>query len=281
MRFKLPLVTRFQGTIMANKDYSFFNLLRYFPHFQSLSTKADILIMTNDGTNGDKVLNLLKNESNEIYFWRNGVDLPTIDQTKLNCKKCEMMEGQKNVNIKLFLTVSRLVKWKRVDRAILAFSKVLESYSDCRLLIVGDGDEKTELQKLAQELGISEKINFVGSIPHAKVFEYINSADVFLSLYDLSNVGNPLMEAMSCGKPIITLDVGDTASVIQHGKNGILLNLSDLDKLPYYMCKLITDKSYAAQLGQSAYHFAKDNFYSWSQRINMEISVVNRLIENK
>lgn len=279
--FNIPLVTRFQGTIMANKNYSLINIFRYYPHFQALTTAADVLIMTNDGTNGDKVLKLLDNRSDKIYFWRNGVDLPEIDRTKKIFKKCKSMEDQKQKREKVFITVSRLVKWKRVDRAILAFSEVLEDHPKCRLLIVGDGDERFELQKLAEELGIKEKINFVGGIPHANVFDYINSADVFLSLYDLSNVGNPLMEAMSCGKPIITLNVGDTASVIQHEKTGILLNLSDIDKISHYMCKLITDESYAAKLGQNAFHYAKENFYSWSQRIVMELNVVEKLINDR
>ncbi len=68
------------------------------------------------------------------------------------------------------MTLSRLVKWKRVGRAIDAINKLkIDGYS-CKLLIIGDGPEKTELEKLVRKYSIEEHVKFIGSINHELVY---------------------------------------------------------------------------------------------------------------
>ncbi|SCI75103.1 GDP-mannose-dependent alpha-(1-6)-phosphatidylinositol monomannoside mannosyltransferase [uncultured Clostridium sp.] len=274
-RYHIPFVTRFQGTILIDKPYTMMNRVRFYPHYQALAQKSDMVIMTNDGTKGDEVLNRAGNTSERIYFWRNGVDVPS------DCDAPVDLDDRILPGDRILLTVSRLVSWKRVDRAIDAFAKIAPQYLNSKLVIIGDGDSRESLEAKARELGLCERVIFLGALPHDVIYAYMKRADIFLSLYDLSNVGNPLMEAMICGRPIITLDNGDTASLIQHEVNGILLSPEDLDKIPYYIERLLDNPAFADVLKKCAKAYAMKHFWNWNERINEELGVVTRLLTGK
>lgn len=274
--FGLPFVTRFQGTILTNVKDTLINRLRKYPHFQALETKADLLIMTDDGTQGNKVLDKLNNQSSEIKFWKNGVDidLESEDNKMISKKHLGLAPSDR-----VLMTVSRLASWKKVDRAIKALSVVIKQNKNVKLVIVGDGDEKHNLLSLTEKLGLASNVIFAGAVPQSEIRHYLDLADVFLSLYDLSNVGNPLLEAMTCGKPIITLNVGDTASIIKNGENGILLDLNELEMIPKYIIKLLNEPKLAKKLGDNAKDYARKNFWSWDERMQCEVKIVSDLYE--
>ncbi|TEB08214.1 hypothetical protein Psch_01769 [Pelotomaculum schinkii] len=71
-KFGLPLITRFQGTVLKEYENTWLNRLKMYPHFHALEQKSDMIIMTDDGTEGDKVLKGLGNPTKNIYFWKNG-----------------------------------------------------------------------------------------------------------------------------------------------------------------------------------------------------------------
>jgi glycosyltransferase involved in cell wall biosynthesis len=275
-KFRKPLVTRFQGTKHNKTPDNLINLIRKAPNLQAYKTRADLVIMTNDGTQGLKTLHRLGNKSNEIVFWRNGVN--TVPMELINQR--EQFRKQFNfVNFFTFLTVSRLVSWKRVDRAINAFAIVNKVYPDTRLVILGDGEAKQDLMSLTERLGINLKVVFVGAVEQKVVCNYMVAADAFLSFYDLSNVGNPLLEAMMCGKAIITLDVGDTGELIVNNKNGILLSMDQLENIPEMMLKIIDDSALAERIGAGALKTARSEFWSWEERMSIEISKVEKLLD--
>jgi glycosyltransferase involved in cell wall biosynthesis len=87
------------------------------------------------------------------------------------------------------------------------------------------------------------------------------------------------MEAMMCGKSIITLDVGETSDLIKNNKNGILLSLNDLDKIPEMMFKIITDIDFSKRIGIEALSTAHLEFWSWEDRISAEIRKVYALFD--
>lgn len=271
-KYNFSLVTRFQGTILYPVRNTLINRFRYYPHFDALETASDLVIMTNDGTYGDKVLERLGNQSKKILFYRNGVDDDSAESIQI--------EGVTE-NDKVLMTLSRLVSWKRVDRAINCLPEVLKRYSNTKLVIVGYGEEETNLRVLAKELAVESNVIFTGQINHEDACKYLRRSDIFLSLYDLSNVGNPLLEAMRCGKPIITLDVGDTKSVIENDNNGILLSVDEVNRISEKVVQLFDDKEYAARLGKRAEEYARKNFWTWKERLFSELEEVNRLIEDR
>lgn len=271
-KYKMPLVTRFQGTIMSKFKNNFYTKISRYPHIQALSTKADLVIMTDDGTMGDRVLKEYGNDS-RMLFLKNGVNilserLPEINKAELKA------ELEIPLNKTVLLTVSRLVDWKRVERSIMALSKI-QDREKYYLLIVGEGVERRKLEELVKTLELTSNVRFMGAVKNEDVYKYMQMADIFLSFYDLSNVGNPLLEALSLGKPIITYNVGDTNRVINQ-KNGVLLDDVSPENIAKTIEKINNEKDLNA-LSKGAKEYTKNNLYSWEKRMQMEIEEVEKL----
>lgn len=278
----IPFVTRFQGTILSQYENKWINHVRWYPHYQALSQKADLVIMTNDGTKGLGVLKELENDS-KILFLQNGLDLLERDLAKMKSafsrKDFRVSIGGIKDDECMFLTVSRLVSWKRVERAIDGFAEYCKRRSEGKLVIVGEGDTKSNLMERVNRYGISDRVIFIGPVAHDEVYKYMMACDIFLSLYDLSNVGNPLLEAMTLGKCIVTLDVGDTSTLIINRENGILLKMEQLPLLGEFLIELADITDLRRRLADAAACYAKLNFRSWSERMNIEFLEVCKLLK--
>ncbi len=272
----VPMVSRFQGTVMGTFwSHKKFISLRAWDHALALRMPTDLVIMTNDGTQGDKVLEKYSVETKRVKFWMNGVDWDAFEKLpqQPDAKKL-LVINQANV----LLTISRLVGWKRVERTIIALPDVIRKWPDTLLVIVGDGPERSALEALAMKIDVASHVRFEGAIAHAKIFQYLAAADIFLSLYDMSNVGNPLLEAMMAGKCIITLNNGDTGRIIRNGYNGVLLEYEDLPAVSTTILNLLTDEQLRQQLGANALAFAKEHFWTWDERMAAEIKALSQLL---
>ena len=279
--WRIPVVSRFQGSILRlvwmRKP---FWILRAWEHVVAfkLAAKSDLVIMTNDGSQGDRLLAQMGVKQSNTRFWLNGIDKERFSVPLQQCRaKQELGIQQEHV----FLCVSRLMALKRVDRCIQALSEAADDSSDMVLVIVGDGPERGQLEKLACALGVDCHVRFEGAVDHADVPKYLAAADVFLSFYDWSNVGNPLLEAMIAGKCIVTLNNGDTSQFITDKENGILLEYDELTKLPEVIRELLADEGERRRLGANARRFAEDNFWTWEDRIDAEVNEVTILAERR
>jgi glycosyltransferase involved in cell wall biosynthesis len=278
-RYGLPQVSRYQGTLMAPLLDSKLELLKKFEHVLALRRPGDLTIMTDDGTLGDEVLRRLNSPVKQLLFLRNGVDkqlyLPNFDKAAFKAELGLPATHQ------LILSVSRLAGWKRVDRIIDAVPAILASCPETTLLIVGDGAQRQVLETQAERLSVGSHVRFVGAIPHHQVSRYYAAADVFISTYDLSNLGNPLLEALSAGKAIVTLNNGGTDRVIQHDYNGVLLEPDDIDSLSAAVINLLTDKVRRTQMEQNALAYAKTHLWDWDERMAVEVEAVERLAASR
>jgi len=281
--FRLPLITRFQGTVMypALKDTLLY--ARRYEEALALKTRANLIIMTDDGTQGDEVLARLNPSSRpRVKFWRNGLDLHRLRPPTANQRR----DARTTLGIPddafVMLTASRLAAWKRVDRAIRALPKVRSWTPSALLLIVGDGEERGRLEALARELGVLGAVRFAGAVPQTDVVRYMHAADVFLAVADLSNVGNPLLEAMACGACIVAVDAGDTRDLIADGRTGRLVDSSQRsgvvrpleERLADLLASLATDAAQRARLGAAAGMHAHEHFWTWDDRMAAELAAV-------
>jgi glycosyltransferase involved in cell wall biosynthesis len=278
-KFHIPLTIRFQGTILANIEDTFINRIRRTPHFSALKTTADLVIMTNDGTKGHEVLKRIGNKSYKIVFWRNGVDgIQSIygQQEYFDKHETDILDDAKFY----FLTVSRLVDWKRVNLAIQGLSKIIKKYPQAHLIVVGDGPEMESLVNLTKTLSIDSHVTFKGAVQQDEIKEIMAESNAFLSFYDLSNLGNPIMEAMIAGLPIVTIDVGDTKELIKNNENGFLIPADKLEFIPIFMEKVLVDSKLRHKFSKAAQLTAKNEFISWDERIENEIRLVGNLISS-
>jgi glycosyltransferase involved in cell wall biosynthesis len=242
-----------------------------------MTRPGDLFIMTNDGTHGDKVLQRLGVRDNRIRFWINGVS--KYDCPPSSGKKELTQQLGLGIDMRILMTVSRLERLKRVDRAIRIMPKVLAQNVDVVLVVVGDGSERPVLQDLAEKLGVSEHVLFVGSIPHEMVREFMNGCDVFLSFYEHTNLCNPVLEALVCGKSVVTLDDGSTKGILENGHNAVLIEKDHLERnVPWAILRLLEDDDELHRLGENARLSAQRKLLSWDERIGIEMEELKALI---
>ena len=131
-----------------------------------------------------------------------------------------------NENDKIILYVGRLEKEKTVNLLIKSFGEVKNKEKNAKLVLVGGGREKNRLEELVKELKLKDVI-FMGTLEHDKIPEIINCAEVFAltSLYE----SGPLVtqEALACGVPVVSVDVGRVREFIQ---NELIGKIVDRDK---------------------------------------------------
>ena len=169
--------------------------------------------------------------------------------------------------------------WKRVERAIKVLAEVKKSYSKCKLVVVGDGVSRARLEQYAKELAVEDSVVFRGAISHDEVYNYMYSCDVFLSLYDLSNVGNPLFESLYLGCCDVVLDGGDTRLFVEDGVNGIVINKEQINKLPELVLELLENPEKRNVLKKNAAKRAQKELYSWNTRMEMEYDAIQELLK--
>ena len=212
------------------------------------------------------------NRSGKIFFWLNGVDKPE-GELPAPAFFSALPKGAPVV-----MTLCRLHQDKRVHLAIQAFPDVLQKIPNAQLVICGYGPEEKYLRTLTRELQITDNVHFAGLVPHDEVFCWLRQADVFLSLFPISNVGNPTLEALRCGTPVITYDVGGTSTVVRQGENGILLPDGSVKELSEAICALLADPAERARMSANARKFADENFRTWDERIAAEVQEVTALL---
>ena len=266
-----PFITRFQGTAICNDKDTFINKIRRYPQYEALSTPADLVIMTDDGTFGNEVLHRLGNNS-KCIFMRNGLDLYSRYKEVLQNTNVASVRDKMGISMdeKVLMMSSRLTGWKRVDRGIKALQQVLRVRNDVKLIIAGDGETRKSLEEYAIELGVEKKVIFLGSVLQNELYKYMIASDIFMSLYDLSNLGNPTFEAMLMRKPIVALNNGATSSVLCDKENCLLVDPDKQEELPELILYLINNQEECKRIAQAAYDYAEKNFYNWNERMRKE-----------
>ena len=122
---------------------------------------------------------------------------------------------------KIILYVGRLSKEKSVDFLIHAFSKLNEE--NVYFVIVGDGPERVNLEKLINRLGLQDKILLTGFVEHNKLADVYNSADVFVFSSTTETQGLVVLEALSSGLTVLTVKDKVFAELIDDGVNGFIV----------------------------------------------------------
>lgn len=158
----------------------------------------------------------------------------------------------------LFACVARFSLQKNHARLLEAFARGPASDPRARLLLVGKGRLQSEVEKRARDLGLRDKVRFLGL--RTDIPEILNAADVFVLSSDWE--GNPLsiMEAMSAGKPVISTAVGGVPELVEDGKTGLLIPPGDVESLAQAMRYLLEDSEARTSMGKASVQAALRRF---------------------
>jgi glycosyltransferase involved in cell wall biosynthesis len=214
------------------KSY-FRNLKRHVDAFITISHEIDDELSAMGVSDGQRV------------FIPNGVDVSRCMPVSEDRKKKLRAELSLPLHATLVVYAGRLVPEKRVDHLLQIWHEVRNTYHDAHLLIMGQGEEEPRLREMSVD-----GAQFTGQVEDA--VPYLQAADLFALPSSTEGLSNSMLEAMSCGLPVLATTVGGAPDVIEHKVNGYLIPPDDVDALQRGVETLLGDGTLRFTLGSNA-----------------------------
>ena len=241
----IPFITTLHGTdiTLVGKDASFEPVITF------AINQSDAVTAVSESLKQDtyKFFNT-KKEINVIPNFICVDDYNKIDLTICN-RKMYAPYGEK-----LLIHVSNFRKVKRVDDVLRVFDKVRKKIPS-KLILVGDGPERNNIEKLCRELDTCGDIRSLGKIKNPE--QVLCIADLFLLTSETESFGLSALEAMAAKVPVISTNTGGIPEVNVHGYSGYLSNVGDVDDMSKNAIHILEDEKRHAQFKANAYEQAK------------------------
>lgn len=187
-------------------------------------------------------------------------------------KKRDIGLGQDDLVIGI---VARLVPVKNHICLLKAFSLIKDKLKNVKLMIVGDGELRSDLEAYVRANGLNRDVIFLGN--RRDTAEIIKTFDLFVLPSFSEGLSITLLEAMACRKPIIATDVGGNREVIGNNEAGILVPSDSVEALVSAMLELFTNKNKATELGNAGFKRV-DRIFSLSHMVRKYEQVYERLL---
>ncbi|MDF0726251.1 N-acetyl-alpha-D-glucosaminyl L-malate synthase BshA [Cytobacillus sp. S13-E01] len=263
----LKVVTTLHGTdiTVLGSDQSLSNLIKF-----GIEQSDSVTAVSNSLVSETHQLIEPKKQIETIYNF--------IDE-RVYCKKdTQHLRKEYGIleNEKIIIHVSNFRQVKRVPDVINSFNLIQEKVPS-KLLLVGDGPEMTGVCRQVEQLGLSEKVLFLGK--QENVEDLYSISDLKLLLSEKESFGLVLLEAMACGVPCIGTDIGGIPEVISPGENGYLCHLGDVENIAKKAIHLLSNKEIHNVMSNNARQTVKDKFNTdkiVSQYENIYLNLVNR-----
>lgn len=160
--------------------------------------------------------------------------------------------------------------FKRLDLLLHALHRLP---IQAHLLVIGDGNLRPRYEALAQDLGIADRVTFLGKVPNRDVAPYLHaSVCLVLPSTDTESFGIVLVEAMACGKPIIASNLHGVRATVRNGVNGLLFERGNVNDLMAKLEQLLRDPELAERLGREGYRTVEQE-YTWKHIASRLISL--------
>lgn len=152
---------------------------------------------------------------------------------------------------KTVIAMGRLTRQKGFDLLLAAFAQCRKQHPEWRLIILGEGEERQELEALSTRLGLHESVRFPGLLRAPE--DELCRADLFVLSSRWEGFPNALLEAMACGLPVVATNCPTgPADIIRNGEDGVLVPPNDVGALATAMSHLMDDKIVRRELGSRA-----------------------------
>jgi glycosyltransferase involved in cell wall biosynthesis len=170
---------------------------------------------------------------------------------------------------KYLLSIGRLVPWKGFDALIETVKDLPE---EIELLIIGDGPKKNRLEKKVKKAGLENRVRLIGRVKHSEIGKYFKQAQVFILNTAYEGLSHVILEAMACGAPVITTNIGGNPELIENGCNGILLEYDNKEQIKEAILQLWGNEDLRKKFIDNSYEKFKN--FSLERMINNTIKVL-------
>lgn len=175
------------------------------------------------------------------------------------------------------LCLGRLHYQKGVDIALKAFAAVLRHVPQTRLIVAGDGRERTALQRETEQLGLTQAVEFLGWIAPEQVPAIIGSANMLVIPSRWEGLPNTALQAAMMERPVVGTRVGGLPEIVEHQQTGLLVEPEDVDALGEAIVSLLKCPQRSLQLGQAARAKVEKEF-SWRRYVDAYDALYRKLI---
>ena len=146
---------------------------------------------------------------------------------------------------------------KRVTDTIKIFEKVQKEIP-AKLLLVGDGPDRSECERLCRQLELCDNVKFLGK--QEALVEILTASDIFLIPSQSESFGLAALEAMACGLPVISSSVGGLPELVRHNESGFIAEIGDIDRMAKYAIDLLSNEKKYQVFSKNARKRAVDKF---------------------
>lgn len=168
----------------------------------------------------------------------------------------------------------RLKKYKSVDHVIRAFARVRLEIPEARLVMIGRGDFREELEKLAEQLGVADGVEFTGFVSEERKQELLEELWVVVNPSMKEGWGIVNVEANACGTPAIAADSPGLRDSVRHGVTGELYPYGDLDALTDALLRILRDDELREEYRQRAIEFARS--LTWEETARRTVDILKK-----
>ncbi len=211
----------------------------------------------------------------DSYLVPNGVDLSVFSREISEDKKNEIkiLLNKKQDEIYL-VTWSRLTYKNAIDDIICSLSYLPENIS---LIVIGKGEEGPKLQKLVDSLNLTERVKFLGFIPHNEIPDYLSVCDIFIRPSRSEGFGNSFIEAMAAKLPVIATPVGGIPDFLTDNETGVFCSPDNPQSIVKAVNKILSDENLKTQIVKNAYERVVER-YDWNHIAQLMKRVFDKVI---
>ena len=281
---KKKLVTRFVGDsaweVALNKGETTDDIMDFQINKYSRLIERRKRIRKRILENSDKVIvvsNFLKKLAMEIGVLEENIKVIYNSIDFLDIENDLKVDLKKELNItgKVILTNARLTPWKGVDMLIKIMPQLIKKYENIKFIIISEGPERKNLEKLAVDLDIEEHVFFAGKVNRELVVEYLKISDVFVLNTNYEGMSHVLLEAMKVGTPIITTKAGGNPETIKHKETGLLVDYNNEKQWVEAINSILDNSDLAQELVKKAKEDLKR--FNWDNLFKETIKVFENI----
>jgi N-acetyl-alpha-D-glucosaminyl L-malate synthase BshA len=241
----IPIVTTLHGTdiTLVGKDPTYEPVVSY-----SIN-HSDAVTAVSESLKRDTYANF--HIEKPIFVIPNFIDFSRfVKQKKEHFKKAIAPQGEK-----ILVHTSNFRKVKRVEDVIKIFAIVSKQVA-CKLLLIGDGPERTNIELLSREMGVDDRVTFLGK--QEQIEEILSVCDLFILTSETESFGLAALEAMACEVPVISTNTGGIPEVNIEGVTGFLSNIGDVEDMAKNALKLLSNEELLLTFKANALTKAKE-----------------------
>jgi glycosyltransferase involved in cell wall biosynthesis len=273
--FGIPIVATIHATEAGRMHGIHNDLQRYIHQMEWRLTFESWEVIVNSKHMYGELQHLFSVPKDKIAIIPNGTD---PDHFNFEFDQAAFRQNYVHPSERIILFVGRLVPEKGVQVLLNAAPQILSKIPNARILIVGDGYFAGDLKQQAHNLGIADKVNFLGYVSDQDLLKLYRSADVVAipSLYE--PFGIVALEGMAAKVPVVSADTGGLTDFVEHMQTGVTTYAGDAGSLAWGVTEVLTNQQLYEKLSRDAYEKVS-NIYNWKVIAKRTLEVYEKVLK--